>query len=164
MVDRPTTWGSKQAIVPLKIFKIMFSCWVQQQVTFYSPKDSSWLQPVASLWGGFGGLMPSQKSCKPPKLKYEIVNTINDEDFLFSQCQAPLRKRNSPLLKTIWQQFSMRPCCWVISTLFVWLQKMTSTQQYISNWNVWFSCTHMPRILCVIKNKKILKKFQQLQQ
>jgi len=60
------------------------------------------LQPVASLWEGFGGPMPSQKSCKPPKLKYEIVNTINHEDFLFSQCQAPPLKRNAPQLMTVW--------------------------------------------------------------
>jgi len=40
----------KRAIGHPEIFKIMFSCWVQQQqVTFCAPKDSSWLQPVALL-------------------------------------------------------------------------------------------------------------------
>jgi len=95
MVGRPTTWGGKRAIGRPEIFKIMFSCWVQQQVIFCAQQDINWLRQVASLWGGFGGLMPSQKSFKPPKLKYEVVNTINDEDFSFSQCQTPPHKRNA---------------------------------------------------------------------
>jgi len=134
---------------------------VQQQVTFCAPKDSSCLWPVTSLWGGFDGLMPSQKAATP---QIEIWNSkyYKSWRFSFSQCQAPPRKRNASLLKTFWCRFWMRPCCWVISTLFVWSQKMILTQQHISNWNVWFSCAHKPKILYVTKNKKIFKKLQQL--
>ena len=128
--------------------------------TFCAPKDSSCLWPVTSLWGGFVGLIPSQKAASPPNWNSKYCKSWK---FSFSQCQAPPHKRNAPLLKTFWQQLWMQPCCWVISILFVWSQKMVLTQQHISNWNVWVSCAHKPKILYVIKNKKILKKFQQLQ-
>jgi len=70
MVGRPTTWGANRQTSnwPSWNFQNHVSCWVQQQVTFCASKDSSWLQPVAPLWGVFGGLVPSQKSCKSPRL------------------------------------------------------------------------------------------------
>jgi len=164
MVGWPTTWGGKQAIGPPEIFKIMFLIVVgcNNKLHFAPQKIAAACGQSRRCGEVLLGLCPHKKLQAP---QIEIWNSkyYKSWRFSFSQCQAPPHKRNAPLLKTFWRQFWMQPCCWVISTLFVWSQKMILTQQHISNWNVWFSCAHKPKILYVIKNKKILKKFQQLQ-
>jgi len=60
--------------------------------------------PVAT--GRFGGLSPPNRAPRPLKLKYETLE-INGVLSNF-QCQAPLYKSKSPLLKTFWRRFRIR--------------------------------------------------------
>jgi len=68
-----------------------------------SQKDVSAALTVFHNGEGFGGLVPQNKF---QARRIEIWNSINQWSFCqFLECQAPLLKRNAPLLKTFWRWF-----------------------------------------------------------
>jgi len=81
MVGWPTTWGGKRAICPPENFKIMFCCWMPQQVTFFPQKIAACGQS-RRCGEVLLGLYPHKK-LQAPQIEIWNTNTISHEDFNF---------------------------------------------------------------------------------